>query len=453
MYNWHAKSRIFVLVLFAGDIIAFSLALWLALTIRFFLPYGRYFWSYRVFINDNLLPFAIIFLLWALVLYLAGFYSTLIIGYRLSLAQNLLRVHLINSVIAVVFFYIFLPYFYVAPKVNLVLYLLFSYALLFLWRIWSVSFLKAAFGGGMFYISGPERELQEIVSAFRHNPYYENLKIVSDVSAVEAAAGSGIFAAVVASNFALNKEETIKKFYGALFKGVQFFNFQEFYESMFHKIPISLIDETWLLENVQSLPRVLYDFGKRLADIIIALFGVLVSLIFYPFVILAIKLDDGGPIFYVPKRVGRKGKIFWLFKFRTMRVDAPASWPKENDPRVTRVGKFLRKTSLDELPQLWNVLLGDISMVGPRPDLIDFAEVLEKQIPYYRVRTLIKPGLTGWAQVSQKFAGEKNPSSVEETKDRLAYDLYYVKNRSFLLDLAIILKTINLVLSRIGFLR
>lgn len=453
MYNWHTKSRILVFILFLGDLVAFSLALWLALTLRFFLPYGSYFWSYQVFLNDNLLPFVIVFLLWALVLYLAGFYSTLIIGYRLSLAQSLAKVHLINSVIATVFFYIFLPYFYIAPKVNLVLYLLFSYALLFLWRVWSVSFLKSAFSKGVFYMSGPERELQEIVSAFRYNPYYENLKIVSDVSTVEAAAVSGMFAAVVASGPALNKEEAIKKFYGALFKGVRFFNFQEFYESMFHKIPISLIDETWLLENVQSLPRALYDIGKRLADIIIAFLGGFVSLTFYPFIILAIKLDDVGPIFYVPKRVGQGGKIFHLFKFRTMRVDADASWPKENDPRVTRVGKFLRKTSLDELPQLWNVLLGDISTVGPRPDLIDFSEVLEKQIPYYNVRTLIKPGLTGWAQVSQKFAGEKNPSSVEETKERLAYDLYYIKNRSFLLDLAIILKTINLVLSRIGFLR
>ena len=134
-----------------------------------------------------------------------------------------------------------------------------------------------------------------------------------------------------------------------------------------------------------------------------------------------------------------------------MKVDAGAKWPEENDPRVTGVGRFLRKTSLDELPQLWNVFLGHISLVGPRPDLIDFAEILRAQIPYYDVRTLIKPGLTGWAQVSQRFDGEKNPSSVEDTKDRLAYDIYYIKNRSFLLDLAILAKTAHLVLSRIGF--
>jgi len=173
---------------------------------------------------------------------------------------------------------------------------------------------------------------------------------------------------------------------------------------------------------------------------------------FYPFIILAIKLDDGGPTFYVPERIGQNGKNFRPFKFRTMKVGAPISWFGKNDPRVTRVGRFLRKTSLDELPQLWNVFLGDISMVGPRPDVADFARELEQKIPYYKVRTLIKPGLAGWALVSQRVMGE-NPSSVEETRERLAYDLYYIKNRSFILDLAIILKTINLVLVRIGIVR
>lgn len=452
MHNWHAKSRIFAVILFLGDLTAFSLALWLALTLRFFLPYGRYFWSYQVFLRDNLLPFLLLFLLWILVLYLAGFYSALIIGYRLSLADSLLRIHLINSVIAIAFFYIFLPYFYIAPKVNLVLYLLFSYVLLFLWRAWSTPLLKAAFGKGALYIVGPTRELHEIIRTFNYNPYYKNLKVVQDVSMVEEAASAGMFAAIVSSSSALSGDETIKKFYGALFKKVQFFNFQNFYESVFHKIPMSLVDEIWLLENVSLPSRAIYDLAKRLVDIIISLSAGIISLIFYPFIIVAIKLDDGGPIFYVPERIGQSGKYFKPFKFRTMKVGAPVSWFKKDDPRVTRVGKFLRKISLDELPQLWNVFLGDISLVGPRPDVAEFAKILEEKIPYYKTRTLIKPGLTGWAQVSQKVRGE-NPSSVEETKERLAYDLYYIKNRSFLLDLAIILKTINLVLSRIGFLR
>ncbi|OGF62514.1 hypothetical protein A2926_02130 [Candidatus Giovannonibacteria bacterium RIFCSPLOWO2_01_FULL_44_40] len=453
MYNWHAKSRILALILFLGDLAVFSLALWLALTIRFFLPYGRYFWSYRVFLYDNILPFLLVFLLWILVLYLAGLYSTLIIGYRLSLAQSLFRIHLINSAIAIVFFYIFLPYFYIAPKVNLVLYLIFSYVLLFLWRAWSMPLLKAAFGRGALYVVGPERELREITHAFHYNPYYENFKIVPDVSAVEKAALSGMFAAIVSSSSALNNNETIKKFYGAFFRGVQFLNFQKFYESVFHKIPLSLVDETWLLENISSLSRAFYDFAKRVVDVLVSLSAGLISLLFYPLIIPAIKLESRGPALFTQDRVGKGGKLLKIYKFRTMYSTSYSAWSHGSDPRVTGVGKFLRKTSLDELPQLWNVLKGDISFVGPRPDFINFATELEQKIPYYKVRTLIKPGLTGWAQVSQKFFGDKNPSSIEETKERLAYDLYYIKNRSFLLDLAIILKTINLVLSRIGFLR
>ena len=417
--------------------------------------------------EDHLLPFSLIFLMWILVLYLAGFYSTLVIGYRLSLAQALVRVHIINSVIAVVFFYVFLPYFFLAPKANLILYLIFSFALLFLWRAWNMPFLKNAFGGGALYFIGPGPELRELVAAFSHNPYYSNIRVVGakraeeiksasdiDLSALERAASVGGFAAVVSPTSIgapyQHNEAIVRKFYEPIFRGVQFFSFQKFYESVFHKAPASLVDEAWLLENISSPSSAIYDLAKRFVDIIISLSAGMISLIFYPFIILVIKLDDGGPVFYVPERIGQNGRKFRPFKFRTMKVGAPVSWFEKDDPRVTRAGRFLRKTSLDELPQLWNVFLGDISLVGPRPDVADFARELEQKIPYYKVRTLIKPGLTGWAQVSQKVKGE-NPSSVEETKERLAYDLYYIKNRSFLLDLAIILKTLHLVLSRIGF--
>lgn len=169
----------------------------------------------------------------------------------------------------------------------------------------------------------------------------------------------------------------------------------------------------------------------------------------YPFIALAIKLDDGGPIFYIPERIGQYAKKFKLVKFRTMKVDSDARWPQKNDPRITKVGRFLRRTRLDELPQLWNVFKGDMSLVGPRPDLIAFYNLLKDKIPYYSIRTLVKPGLTGWAQVAQQVEGG-NPSSVKETEGRLAYDIYYIKNRSFILDIAIILKTIKTVLSRPG---
>ena len=458
MNFWKIKSRILNLILFSGDILSFALALYLSLLSR----YGSL--PTVPILSQHFSAFVWIFLLWALVLYITGFYAHFVVGYRLSLAEKLFRAHLVNVAVAAIFFY-FVQYYYfiITPKVILIFYAVFSYFLLFGWRALSLSFTRGAAGKGVFYFIGPRPELDELSRAFGHNPYYSNFRVLAgkspdeitsesdiDFSLLEERAKAGFFAAIVATFPHQHNKNFIRKFYDSIFRGVHFFDFQKFYESVFHKIPVSLVNEMWFLENVSSPSLAVYDFLKRLVDLAISAALGAVSLVFYPFIIAAIKLDDGGPVFYVPKRVGKKGRIFRLFKFRTMKVDAGAAWPGKNDPRVTRIGRFLRKTSLDELPQLWNVFLGHISLVGPRPDLIDFAEILRKEIPYYDVRTLIKPGLTGWAQVSQRVEGE-NPSSIEETKDRLAYDIYYIKNRSFLLDLAIIAKTAHLVLSRMGF--
>lgn len=431
--------------------------MWLTLALRY-LTY-----SSKIFLL-HLPAFFWIFILWVLSLYIAGFYSAVVIGYRLSLAQELLKVHAASSVMAVIFFYI-IPYFAITPKLNLLIYIFFSYFLLFGWRVLSISLLKKAVGRGALYFIGPREELEELLHTFQYNPYYSNFRVLGakaleeiksdkdlDFETIESKAAAGLFAAIVATLPYQINSRLARQVYKAIFKGVEFFDFQEFYESVFHKIPVSLVSEMWFLKNASSPSRAIYDFFKRLVDVLISFTGGFLSLFFYPFIILAIKFDDGGPIFYVPERVGNGGVIFRLFKFRTMRIDAGARWPEKNDPRVTRVGKFLRRASLDELPQLWNVFWGDISLVGPRPDLVDFAEVLRKHIPYYDVRTLIKPGLTGWAQVSQSVAGE-NPSGVAETRERLAYDIYYIKNRSILLDLAIILKTLRLVLIRMGFIK
>jgi exopolysaccharide biosynthesis polyprenyl glycosylphosphotransferase len=164
-----------------------------------------------------------------------------------------------------------------------------------------------------------------------------------------------------------------------------------------------------------------------------------------PFVVLAIKLSSRGPILYRQSRVGRDGSVFQCYKFRTMRSDAEAdtgpTWAKDDDPRITRVGKFLRKTRIDEIPQLYNVLRGDMSFVGPRPERPEFVEALNQQIPHYQLRHSIRPGITGWAQILYKYG-----NSVEDAKEKLRYDLYYMKNMSAGLDLLIILSTIKIIL-------
>src|SRR5438874_1509939 len=188
--------------------------------------------------------------------------------------------------------------------------------------------------------------------------------------------------------------------------------------------------------------------GVLVMQRLIAIFGSLavlcVSLPLLPFIILAIKLSSRGPVFYRQQRVGQDGRIFYCYKFRTMRPDAEAdigpTWASDNDPRITSVGHFLRMTRLDEIPQLWNVLRGDMAFVGPRPERPEFDKWLKSEIPYYGVRHVVLPGLTGWAQINYGYG-----SSVEQSREKMKYDLYYIKNMSISLDLLIIFQTIKTV--------
>jgi lipopolysaccharide/colanic/teichoic acid biosynthesis glycosyltransferase len=169
------------------------------------------------------------------------------------------------------------------------------------------------------------------------------------------------------------------------------------------------------------------------------------SLPLLPFIILAIKLTSPGAALYRQKRVGREGVVFYCYKFRTMRADAEAdtgaTWALDDDPRITRVGKFLRMARLDEIPQLWNVLKGDMSLVGPRPERPEFTEFLSREIPYYQLRQTVRPGITGWAQIRYKYA-----SSVEDAREKLRYDLFYIKNMSIGLDLLVFFQTVKVIL-------
>jgi exopolysaccharide biosynthesis polyprenyl glycosylphosphotransferase len=179
---------------------------------------------------------------------------------------------------------------------------------------------------------------------------------------------------------------------------------------------------------------------KRAMDIVLASLGLLLMAPFFPLIALAIYLDSPGPIFYTQERVGERGRVFRVYKFRSMVPDAEkgrAVWARENDPRVTRVGRFLRKTHIDEFPQFLNILKGEMSAMGPRPERPEFVEELAKEIPFYRVRHAVKPGMAGWALVKYGYA-----SSKEDALLRLQYDLYYIKHWSPWLDLVILLKTV-----------
>jgi sugar transferase (PEP-CTERM system associated) len=220
-------------------------------------------------------------------------------------------------------------------------------------------------------------------------------------------------------------------------------------EKISGKIEVENLYPSWLVYGQGFRRSTAFIVIRRVVSVIISLLGLTLSLPLLPLIVLAIRFDSKGPVFYTQARVGKGGRVFNVVKFRTMRQDAEAAngpqWAGNNDPRVTRVGKFLRVSRLDEIPQLWCVLKGDMAFVGPRPERPEFIEWLSKEIPYYGVRHMVRPGLTGWAQVKYKYG-----STVADAREKLQYDLFYIKNASIGLDLLIMFLTVKTVLLRRG---
>lgn len=232
-------------------------------------------------------------------------------------------------------------------------------------------------------------------------------------------------------------------------QGVKIEEAASWLEKISGKIEVENLYPSWLVFGHGFRRSSTFQLTRRFISITVSSVGLILTAPLIPIIMLVIKLDSPGPVFYRQRRVGKGGHIFDVIKFRTMRQDAEAGngpqWAGEHDPRVTRVGKFLRSSRLDEIPQLWCVLKGDMAFVGPRPERPEFVEWLSREIPYYGVRHIVRPGLTGWAQVRYKYG-----STVEDAREKLQYDLYYIKNASIGLDLLIMFQTIKTVLLRRG---
>jgi len=228
-------------------------------------------------------------------------------------------------------------------------------------------------------------------------------------------------------------------------RGSQILDVPTFYEQAYRKLMLEQITPSWFLFSSGFRRTTIFVAFKRFLDIVLALIGLACTLPFFPLIAMIIKLDSPGPLFFSQIRTGLYERTFMLYKFRTMRQDAEkgtgAVWSTENDPRITKVGAFLRKSRIDEFPQFYNVLRGDMSFVGPRPERPEFVEKMKVVIPYYSKRHFVKPGLTGWAQVCYPYG-----STVEDAVEKLRYDLYYTKNLSPFLDLLIVLETIKVVI-------
>lgn len=285
-------------------------------------------------------------------------------------------------------------------------------------------------------------------------------KMGADVEGVKVMGGGGELLSIIEREyisdliFAISGEMNSVTFH-ALLKarenGVEVSTFSSVYEEQLGRVPISLLQSDWILRSFvdQAHTNAFYDLAKRLLDLLGGLVGCLGMFIVMPFVSLATLLDSGFPLFYSQERLGVYGKPYKIYKFRTMVKDAekdgkarPAS---ENDERVTNVGRFLRKSHLDELPQFYNVLVGDMSLVGPRSERPQLIEKYQNEIPFYRARLFVKPGLTGWAQVNFGYAWNSDTNTVKQE-----FDLYYIKHRNIILDLIILVRTVSTVIGLKG---
>ncbi len=247
------------------------------------------------------------------------------------------------------------------------------------------------------------------------------------------------------------KGETFQSILDAQEHGVEVTRMPILYEELTGRVPIEHLESDWVIRSFvdQVRTRGTYELMKRIMDIAGGLVGLFIFWLIYPFAGLAIILETGFPILYSQARLGKGGTDFKIYKFRSMKQnaeqDGEAKFAAENDPRVTKVGNFLRRTRLDEMPQFWSVVRGEMSLVGPRAERPELVKAFQKQIPFYRARLLVKPGLTGWAQINYGYVAD-----VKETAVKLEYDLYYIKHRTLNMDFTIVLRTIGTVLRRTG---
>ena len=442
------------LVLFLGDVVLLYASLWLALFARYAaVPTSEV-------LSKHVLPFTYIFFAWVIVFIILGLYEKRSSVERRLVHGKVVKAHIFNSAIAVAFFYFFTG-FEITPKALLFLFLGISLAALWLWR-WIGYRIMSDSRGILVIAEGPEA--QEIIEELSYSKKTgRNSVTVMKPSELTTESLSAVLSRPATRNAPPiqlgiidfrheNVAKVLPALYDNLFSGIEYVDVRAMYEAVFDRIPLSLLDHSWFLRNVSAKGHLFYDGIKRAFDIIAGLVLLPIYLVSIPFVWMLIKGEeklkgkDYGSIFIRQERVGRANTAIYIPKFRTMNVDDSGKWVTKDDNRHTSVGKFLRKSRIDELPQVVSVLRGDLSFVGPRPDMLSFGQDLKEKIPYYAMRNVITPGLSGWAQIKQDYA----PQTLEQTRLRLAYDFYYIKNRSVFLDLIISLRTIRTLLSRLG---
>ena len=451
-------TRLKQLALLAGDLIILYIGLYFALYFRYLKTPGQN-------LHDLLSPMTQLFLLAAIILFIAGLYDISKTKNSWAFYQKIIISALTWTVFGIIYFYIN-PKTAITPKTILLLTAVIGFGLISLWRFFYNKFISTTLKYNIIF-AGVTSEVKELINNIQKEPRLGYF--VTGVIGEKDSSLSNVFFGktiaeintqtnnpaniIVLSPQMTNNLDLLKELYQSLFQQVSIINLSDFYELVMHRIPPFTFSEGWFVANLHEQQKKIYDRFRILTDYVLAGIIGIFFIATIPFIALAIKLNSKGKIFFSQNRVGRQGLIFKVYKYRTMMslaADGSAEtggpqFAADKDVRITTVGKFLRLTRLDEIPQFINILKGEMSVIGPRPERPEFVIQLTEKMPYYALRHLIKPGLTGWAQIHNAYYG-----TIEENLQKLEYDLFYIKNRNFTLDVSIILRTVNTILRLAG---
>lgn len=436
-------------ILFLGDSLVFALSLWLMLFIRYA---GSFEGAY---LREHFYAFTPLFVVWLLIFYMAGLYGKRIVLFKSSVFRAIVQTQFFNIVLAALYFFI-VPV-GIAPKTNLVLYLLISLVLILSWRFLLFPQISRPARRESALIIGSGAEVVELQTEVNANDRYY-LRFVEVLSFADVPSTTEVFVERIRKESITTLVVSRNQLPSATVLALQsaiptlhILDFEEVYEEVFDRIPLSLLGQEWFVQYALIDSPLFYSIVKRVIDIVGALAMGVILLLLTPFIALAMRLEGAGPVFITQERLGKGGVFIRSYKFRSMRFSDGGKWKGEGENYVTKVGAFLRLTSLDEFPQCLNILRGELSLIGPRNDIRALGERLSDALAYYQMRYTVTPGITGWAQINQQYEqGNISPQSVEETKVRLAYDFYYIKNRSLALDIVIALKTVKRMLFRVS---
>lgn len=434
--------------LVVGDVLTLYVALFAALFIR----YGNDF--YRQFTERHSFPFAIVFGIWILVFYISGLYDLRKLHNNIEFLKILGLAIFVNALISIIIFYL-VPFFGIAPKTNLFIFLFCFGVLEVFWRRLFNRVVSSKEADTKILLIGDSLIAQQIYDETKRSPqlgysvkqWLKDESVMVDSRALRLMVAANDINLIAVPRRLKNNDASTKYLYELLCLGIEIYDLPNLFEAVFRKVPLQEVDEGWFLENITDQHR-FYDDLKRAGEFFAA---VLLAVVLSPLLILLalmVKLASPGPVILKQERVGKNGKRFTMYKFRYMKALSPdgsaeingAQWKTTGaaDPRFAPMGKFLTITHLDELPQLLNIMKGDLSFVGPRPERQEFVNILKEKVPYYEIRHLVNPGIAGWAQLNYRYG-----ASVEDAYEKLQYDIYYLQNRSAILDLAIIIKTIR----------